>query len=270
MIKVLNNRIRFEHPIILNPDKKYRLGVSHLMFSLRQTFFIQDFWFGIHIPIPTTKEHCVSKNSVTGSYTIKALEKELQTMFTVAYGALVEKMTKDKKTDTVNKLKSATRIHIKLKIQKLNNNYVLVLNTPFPLEIMNIGNFSKIFKFEQTIRNYDKILPNTDYISENISELLSPLSVIEWHCNITEYSYANHDDHPHIHKQEELLHISFIDNNFYLNPVYKESHKKTLFILLREGLREVRERILTPQNEKNEELKNLRNITVYLQPKEDI
>jgi hypothetical protein len=67
------------------------------MFSLRQTFFIQDFWFDIHIPIPTTKEHCVSKNSVTGSYTIKALEKELQNMFTVAYGALVAKLLEGKK-----------------------------------------------------------------------------------------------------------------------------------------------------------------------------
>jgi len=97
LIKVSNNTIRSEGPIVLNPDKKYRLAVSHLMFSLRQTFFIQDFWFDIYIPIPTTKEHYVSKNSVTGSYTVKALEKELQTMFTVAYGALVVKMLEDKK-----------------------------------------------------------------------------------------------------------------------------------------------------------------------------
>jgi len=68
------------------------------MFSLRQTFFIQDFLFFIHIPIPTTNEHYVSStNSVTGSYTIKALEKELQAMFTVVYGSLVAKMLKDEK-----------------------------------------------------------------------------------------------------------------------------------------------------------------------------
>jgi len=84
-----------------------------------------------------------------------------------------------KKTEIVNKLKSATRISIQFKIQKRDNNYVLVLNTPFPLEIMNIGNFSKIFRFEQTIRKGDKILPNTDYVSENILQLLSSLSVIE-------------------------------------------------------------------------------------------
>jgi hypothetical protein len=37
------------------------------------------------------------QNSVTGSYTVKAFEKKLQTMFNVAYGALIEKMSKDKK-----------------------------------------------------------------------------------------------------------------------------------------------------------------------------
>ena len=83
-----------------------------------------------------------------------------------------------------------------------------------------------------------------------------------------EYSSANHDDHPHIHKQEELLHISLI-NNFYENPVCKESSKKILFIPLRKGLREVREIILTPLNEKNEELKNFRNVVVHLQLKEE-
>jgi hypothetical protein len=113
------------------------------------------------------------------------------------------------------------------------------------LQIVNIGNFSKIFRFEQSIRKDDKILPNTDYVSENILDLLSPLSVIEWHCYIAEYSYANHDDHPPIHKHKELLHISF-----------------------RKGLREIRELILTPLNEKNEKLKSFRNI-VYLQLKEE-
>jgi len=122
----------------------------------------------------------------------------------------------------------------------MNNNYVLVLNTPFPLEIMYIGNFSKIFRFEQTIKK--KVI--TFYVTpimyrKNIVEFLSPLSVIEWHCNIAEYRYANHEDHPQIHKQEELLHISFIDNNFYENPVYMESPKKFLFIPLRKGLREL-------------------------------
>ena len=76
---------------------------------------------------------------------------------------------------------------------------------------------------------------NVDYTSENIKDVLSRFSVIEWHCNITNYSYANHDDHQHLHKHDELLHISFVDNNFYDNRVYKEISKEIMFFSLREG-----------------------------------
>jgi len=111
-------------------------------------------------------------------------------------------------------------------------------------------------------------LSKTDYVSGNIEEILKSKSVIEWHCNIAEFSYSNHDTHPHLHKQEELLHISFIDNNFYEKPVYKKIPKKDTFIPLRKGLRKIREVILTSLNKKSEELKILKNVTVYLQLKE--
>jgi hypothetical protein len=38
-----------------------------------------------------------------------------------------------------------------------------------------------------------ELLPNTDY-TENINEIVMPFSLTEWHCNITEYSYASHDE----------------------------------------------------------------------------
>jgi hypothetical protein len=91
---------------------------------------------------------------------------------------------------------------------------------------------------------------NITYKSKNISSTLKPLSVIEWHFNFTEYSYTNHDDHPHLHKQNELLHVSFIDRIFYENP------KKNMFIPLRQGLREIGEIILIPLDEKNNEIRN--------------
>jgi hypothetical protein len=65
--------------------------------------------------------------------------------------------------------------------------------------------------------------------------IINHFSIIEWHYNITEYSYANHDNYPHLHKQEQLFYISFINNNFYENPVYKESSKRIMFIPLRKG-----------------------------------
>jgi hypothetical protein len=93
------------------------------------------------------------------------------------------------------------------------------------------------------------------------------LSVIEWRCNITEYSHANHDDHPHLHKHVELLHISFVDKIFLEDALYVENPNEVMFIPLREGLRELREVILTPLDEKNK-IKIMKDITVYLQLKE--
>ena len=40
------------------------------------------------------------------------------------------------------------------------------------------------------------------------------------------YSYTNHDKLPHLQKNDVLLHISFVDNIFHENPVYKQDSKK--------------------------------------------
>jgi hypothetical protein len=42
-----------------------------------------------------------------------------------------------------------------------------------------------------------------------------------------------------------------------------------MFIPLREGLREIREIISTPLNENNEKIQILKNVTAYLQLKEE-
>ena len=64
-------------------------------------------------------------------------------MFNATYSSLIEKMTVDKKTEIVNKLKSATRPPVKFRIQKATNNYVIVLNVPFLVTITYMCNFSK-------------------------------------------------------------------------------------------------------------------------------
>jgi|GEM_PF-4962207 len=28
--------VKFEHPIVLNPEKKYKIGISHLLFSFEK------------------------------------------------------------------------------------------------------------------------------------------------------------------------------------------------------------------------------------------
>ena len=69
---------------------------------------------------------------------------------------------------------------------------------------------------------------NIEYKSENIKEMVKPFSVIEWHYNITEYSYTNHDDYPHLHSQNQLLHISFVDSNFMAPCV--QGHFQKLYV----------------------------------------
>ena len=97
LIKVSDNRIRFEHPLILDPDKKYKLGVSHIMFSINETFIVDNFHFNIYIPIPTTTEKFMVKTGLTGTFTIKEIETELQKTMQNTYSMLIDKMEKDKK-----------------------------------------------------------------------------------------------------------------------------------------------------------------------------
>jgi hypothetical protein len=162
-------------------------------------------------------------------------------------------------------------------LKKLNDDeYVVVLNFPFRFKLLTDGSeiygkdgFCKFFKFEKCIQPNTIFGANIDITSENIKEVVTPFSVTEWHCNITEYSYANHDDHSHLHKHDELLHVSFVKNNFYDTPVYKENPNKIMFVPLRKDLQKIREIIITPLDEKNNEIKNLKDVIVYLQLKEE-
>ena len=96
-----------------------------------------------------------------------------------------------------------------------DDEYVVVLNFPFKTKIVydSDDGFCKYFRFEKCLQRESMLASNIDYTGDNIKEVVNPFSVIEWHCNIKEYSYANHDDHPHLHKHDELLHVSFVDNN---------------------------------------------------------
>jgi len=157
-------------------------------------------------------------------------------------------------------------------LKKVSNDlYVVVLNFPFKIKILGDldGGFCKFFRFDKCLQNESMLSSNIDYTGDNIKEAVNRFSVIEWHCNITEYSYTHHDDHPHLHKHDELLHISFVDNNFYETPVYKEISKEIMFTPLRKVLREIRKIILSPLDVNGDDIKELKDIVVYLQLKEE-
>ena len=91
------------------------------------------------------------------------------------------------------------------------------MDTTLMAEILRYMDTALIADIERCI--HTKLIPYITYISDNIMKIVKPFSVIEWHFNNTEYSYASHDDHSHLHKHDRSLHIIFIDNNFYEDPV---------------------------------------------------
>jgi hypothetical protein len=73
LIKISNNRIRFEHPHVLKPDKKYTLGVSHLKFSFERKYLIAIL-FEWYIPVPDIGGSFTVKSNIHGEYTINSLK----------------------------------------------------------------------------------------------------------------------------------------------------------------------------------------------------
>ena len=190
-------------------------------------------------------------------------------MFDEGLEGIIAQNKREKKWMLIKKL-SKLKKTVKFDLKKLNDHEcVVVPNFPFKLKILTDVNdgLCKFFRFEKCLQDNSMLASNLDYTSENIKEVANPFSVIERHCNITEYSYTNRDNHPHLHKHDELLHISFVDN-FYDTPVYKEISKEIMFIPLRKGLREIREIILIPLAENGKEIKELKDI-VYLILKEE-
>ena len=93
-----NLRLKFEHPIVLNPEKKFKLGVSRLMLSFDRKFAI-NLHFDFFTPIPDTNTSFNAKSVITGVYTINSLQKKLQKLCDEKFALLIEKNIKNKKPD---------------------------------------------------------------------------------------------------------------------------------------------------------------------------
>jgi len=154
-----NLRIKFEHPIVLNPEKKYKLGVSHLLFSFEKKYNISvDLeWY---IPIPDTQTVVTVKGNLTGNFTITSLKKAWQGMFDDSLAGIIDQNKKDKKVDIVQKLRRLRTNPVKFDLKKVSDDeYVVVLNFPFKIKILGDldGGFCKLFRFEKCIQR-DSIL----------------------------------------------------------------------------------------------------------------
>lgn len=106
LIKISNFRLRFGHPVVLNPEKKYKLGVSHLLFPFDKKFEIKNFDFEFYIPVPDTTSFFTPKYHILGKYTIDSLQKDFQKIFNEAFNGVNEQNKKDKKFDINKKIKN--------------------------------------------------------------------------------------------------------------------------------------------------------------------
>jgi hypothetical protein len=89
LIKISNNQLKFDHPVVLNPEKIYKFGITNLMFSFDKYFEIEVFSFEIHMQIPDST-FFILKTGIDGNFTIDSLQK----IFTDAYNILIEKIKK--------------------------------------------------------------------------------------------------------------------------------------------------------------------------------
>ena len=73
-----NLRLKFERPIVLNPEKKFKLGVSGLMLSFDRKVTI-NLRFEFFIPIPdTTGQFFNAKSVITRVYTMNSLQNNFK------------------------------------------------------------------------------------------------------------------------------------------------------------------------------------------------
>ena len=133
LIKVSNLRLRFQHPIILNPEKKYKLGVSHMMFSLDTAI---DITFKIEIKVPLkdiTSEVFIAPLLVNQKMTIYTLKDYVQKFINESYVNTVQQNENKRKKDIADKLRKefSTRPPLKFTLQKEpGGSYVAVFILP--------------------------------------------------------------------------------------------------------------------------------------------
>lgn len=267
-IKVSGDTLRFESPIPLDPNKEYQLGMSALMFTTRKTFEIKNFKFSFTCGLYDLLY------AINGTFNVNSFKAELISHLTSFQSSLLVKSFLER---MIKKFGENQMKEIQREIQKVNLNslkfdlehlkddsYRIAAYFPMDMRILDEGNFCDIFQLKNCLGSDNLFKKNTNYVSNiNPKQLVFSDNIAEWHCNITEYSLTNHDEHPHLHVEHELLHVSFIDKPLPPNTVYTEKPKKVVFIPLRKGLKEIKIIKLSTTTGNNEQIQ-FDDIKAYL------
>jgi hypothetical protein len=99
-----NLRLKFEHPIVLNPEKKYKLGVTHLMFSVDTAMFI-SFRLDIVILSKEISTGFTMAAAIDRKTTINYIREYLKKGINDAYNCIIHEYEMEGRKDIANKLK---------------------------------------------------------------------------------------------------------------------------------------------------------------------
>lgn len=192
LFKLISNKskleLRLEHPIHLDDDTKYSIGLSG--------FYSDNFISNI----PNDYKNVYG-------FTIKDNEKQIDQYFDINKGNYTLEEIQDMFKESLKEFKK--------KIDKFNeDDFILEHDGPF----IKIQSPVKIYMTTVII---DLLGLNDKNIEPNILTKgiklpkLRPFDVIEIHCNLVEPSFENHKDHSHLHKESEILYT------FYPNVEYR-------------------------------------------------
>lgn len=153
----------------------------------------------------------------------------------------------------------------KFEIEKLDNMKIRITS---PLKFYLEKSVCKLLGFNNSCVKFDK--NNTSLYFEASKNIvgdsamnLSPLDVVELHCNIIESSFVNHDIHSHKHLETSILY-QFYPNVEYNHKISEVPFEK-LYIPVQKGVRKIQSITITIMDGKNQlvENPNVNNI-VYL------
>lgn len=244
-------RLKLNHPIFLDINKKYEIGVEKLRiksFKLN----IQNFNFDL-----VSKDKNIKYNTtINGEYSIKSFKYELRKKILESISKIDEKSKNLKITD----------LNFKFDVQKINEHqYLIYFLLPEWIDMIpttdSVTNFYELFSFGV----YQIFQGGHPYISYKNPEIFNNQSIIEWHCNIVETSYTNHETNPHQHNDSNILHTTFVDIHF--PDTYFMDKKKTMYRPLKKNITEIHEIILKPCNENKENI-SFKEVILYIHIKE--
>lgn len=258
-LKIINKnsevlRLKLKHPIFLDKNKKYEMGVDKLRIKSFK-FNIQNFNFDLVI----SKENNLQYNTtINGEYSIKSFKYELRKKILESINNINEKSKSFKITD----------LNFKFDVQKINEHQDLIIFL-LPEWVDMIPNTNSTTNFFElfSIGVYPIFQGGHPYISYKTPEIFKNQSIIEWHCNLVESSFITHDKNPHQHNESNILHTTFVDKHFPDTSFM--DFQKIKYRPLKKNISEIDEIVVTSCDEKGEKL-CFKEVILYIHLREKI